>query len=192
MYNPIKKPLRRRHPSTGGIQRNSGTPKRSGKTRRAASGRYSTRKEKVIQMFGRAKKRQVHNQVFGEGYKSGIISALSAFSIFGHELDNSTLKDFFKEVNIADSERAEIMKEAGYVPEDPEDPEDQEDTAKAQDHGDMAEERKEYTVAFMHGVKCLAEDLAAGLPAGSGREALKSILKANYDYTDQDIERLFS
>lgn len=57
---------------------------------------------------------------------------------------------------------------------------------------DTARDREEYTVAFMHGVKCLAEDLAAGLPAGSGREALKSILKANYDYTDQDIERLFS
>lgn len=61
----------------------------------------------------------------------------------------------------------------------------QTDTARDRD-------REEYTVAFMHGVKCLAEDLAAALPAGSGREALKSILKTNYDYTDQDIERLFS
>ena len=52
--------------------------------------------------------------------------------------------------------------------------------------------REGYTVAFMHGVKCLAEDLAAGLPAGSGREAMKSILKANYDYTEQDLESLFS
>lgn len=67
----------------------------------------------------------------------------------------------------------------------PEDQEGQTDTARDRD-------REEYTVAFMHGVKCLAEDLAAGLPAGSGREALKSILKTNYDYTDQDIERFFS
>lgn len=63
--------------------------------------------------------------------------------------------------------------------------EGREDTAKDQD-------REGYKAAYMHGVKCLAEDLAAGLPAGSGREALKSILKTNYDYTDQDIERLFS
>ena len=68
------------------------------------------------------------------------------------------------------------------------------DFLKDQDHtgGNKTERPEEYTVAFMHGVKCLAEDLAAALPAGSGREAMKSILKANYDYTDQDIESLFS
>lgn len=63
---------------------------------------------------------------------------------------------------------------------------------KNQENPARNQTREEYTVAFMHGVKCLAEDLAAGLPAGSGREAMKSILKANYDYTEQDLESLFS